>query len=52
VYDLLVTFRTKNGKFPERILFYRDGVSEGQYAQVMATEVAAVKEACRHVDGE
>ncbi|KAF9963509.1 Protein argonaute 10, partial [Mortierella alpina] len=50
VYDLLVAFRTKNGRIPDRILFYRDGVSEGQYAQIMATEVAAVKEACRHLD--
>ncbi|KAF9980022.1 Protein argonaute 10 [Mortierella antarctica] len=50
VYDLLNTFRAKNGRLPERILFYRDGVSEGQNAQVMATEVAAVKEACQLVN--
>ncbi|KAG0205476.1 Protein argonaute 10 [Mortierella sp. GBA30] len=50
VHDLLVAFRKQTNRFPDRILFYRDGVSEGQYAQVMATEVAAVKEACRHVN--
>lgn len=50
VHDLLVSFTDINKRRPERILFYRDGVSEGQYAEVMAKEVAAVKEACRHID--
>ncbi|KAG0320493.1 Eukaryotic translation initiation factor 2C [Podila horticola] len=50
VHDLLVSFTSINRRRPERILFYRDGVSEGQYAEVMTKEVAAVKEACRHID--
>ncbi|KAG0050114.1 Protein argonaute 12, partial [Gryganskiella cystojenkinii] len=33
------------GSKPERILFYRDGVSEGQFSEVMQTEVPALKEA-------
>ncbi|OAQ28263.1 Piwi-domain-containing protein [Linnemannia elongata AG-77] len=50
VYQLLVAFSEKNKTFPKRILFYRDGVSEGQYADVMKTEVSAVKEAVDHVN--
>ncbi|KAG0012896.1 Eukaryotic translation initiation factor 2C [Podila clonocystis] len=50
VHDLLVAFSYINKRRPEQILFYRDGVSEGQYAEVMTKEVAAVKEACRRID--
>src|ERR1043165_1721390 len=45
VIDLLKTFRNKNGKLPQRILFYRDGVSEGQFRKVMEEEVAAMRKA-------
>jgi eukaryotic translation initiation factor 2C len=48
VHQLLVSFQQKNKAFPQRILFYRDGVSEGQYAEVMQKEVAAVMEALEH----
>ncbi|KAK3836299.1 MAG: Piwi domain-containing protein [Linnemannia gamsii] len=50
VYQLLAAFAEKNRVWPKRILFYRDGVSEGQYAEVMRTEVSAVREACEHVN--
>ncbi|KAF9120015.1 Eukaryotic translation initiation factor 2C [Mortierella sp. 14UC] len=50
VYQLLVAFSEKNRVWPQRILFYRDGVSEGQYAEVTSTEVAAVREACDHLN--
>src|SRR3954454_18054102 len=45
VIDLLKAFRTKNGKLPQRILFYRDGVSEGQFRKVMNEEVSAMRKA-------
>ncbi|KAI8359267.1 Piwi domain-containing protein [Mortierella sp. GBAus27b] len=48
IFQLLSQFHEKNRVWPERILFYRDGVSEGQFAEVMQKEVAAVKEACEH----
>ncbi|KAF9089788.1 Protein argonaute 10 [Mortierella sp. AD031] len=50
VHNLLLAFSAKNRTFPARILFYRDGVSEGQYAEVMRTEVSAVREACEHLN--
>ncbi|KAG0057713.1 Protein argonaute 10 [Gryganskiella cystojenkinii] len=50
VYELLVAFHRQHKIYPARILFYRDGVSEGQYAEVLQTEVSAVKEACHHIN--
>lgn len=50
VYELVTAFVMRNGVRPKRILFYRDGVSDGQFAQVMRDEVQAVKDACRHMD--
>ena len=42
----LTTFLTLNKRLPERILFYRDGVSEGQYSQVLNEEVKSLKAGC------
>ncbi|KAF9427106.1 eukaryotic translation initiation factor 2C, 2 [Podila epigama] len=50
VYELIAAFAIRNKIRPSRILFYRDGVSDGQFAQVLEAEVAAVKEACHHMD--
>jgi len=32
---------------PTRLIFYRDGVSEGQFAQVLADELPKIRNACR-----
>ncbi|KAF9950945.1 eukaryotic translation initiation factor 2C, 2 [Mortierella alpina] len=50
VVELLKTFFQTCGQKPERILFYRDGVSEGQFAEVLRSEVASVRAACRSLD--
>ncbi|CAI2168374.1 8249_t:CDS:2 [Funneliformis geosporum] len=50
VKDMLKAFYKNCGRKPERILFYRDGVSEGQFAQVLEGEISAVKAACRDLD--
>lgn len=47
---LLVKFREGSKILPHRILFYRDGVSEGQFAQVLQCELSALKAACREID--
>ncbi|XP_065062835.1 protein argonaute-2-like isoform X2 [Rhopilema esculentum] len=46
IKELLNAFRNSTGHKPERIIMYRDGVSEGQFQQVLLHEVKAIREAC------
>lgn len=48
--SLIEQFRDSCKVLPHRILFYRDGVSEGQFAQVLQFELSALKAACREID--
>ena len=41
----------KNNRGPDKILIYRDGVSEGQYKQVLQDELGQIREACKEVYG-
>ncbi|CAB4425198.1 unnamed protein product [Rhizophagus irregularis] len=50
VKELLKTFYQTCERKPERILFYRDGVSEGQFSIVLNDEVKAIKAACKSLD--
>ena len=51
VRELLIEFYKANNKLkPAEIIFYRDGVSEGQFDQVLAHEVRAVQEACMKLE--
>ena len=49
VKEHLMNFRTATNYIPARIIFFRDGVGEGQFAQVAATEVKAIKDACHEL---
>lgn len=50
VKELLIQFyRTTHFK-PTRIIFYRDGVSEGQFSQVLSHELRAIREACMKLE--
>jgi eukaryotic translation initiation factor 2C len=44
--ERLLLYEKKNRRLPERIFVYRDGVSEGQFDQVVATELQQINEAC------
>uniref|UniRef100_A0A7R9VRT6 Piwi domain-containing protein n=2 Tax=Chlamydomonas euryale TaxID=1486919 RepID=A0A7R9VRT6_9CHLO len=47
VRDLLLQYYAANGKIkPKAILFYRDGVGEGQFDEVLGHEFMAIKAAC------
>ncbi|KAF9362098.1 hypothetical protein BGX34_006708 [Mortierella sp. NVP85] len=52
VTELLKTFYQTCGEKPERILFYRDGVSDGQFREVLDKEIASVRAACKVLDPE
>ena len=43
----LERWKEHNGAYPENILVYRDGVSEGQFEQVLDTELPQMKEALK-----
>ncbi|KAK7751964.1 hypothetical protein SLS62_006107 [Diatrype stigma] len=45
----LKLWEDKNKMLPENIVVYRDGVSEGQYKEVLDTEVSAIKDAFAEV---
>lgn len=46
VKELLIQFYRSTRFKPHRIIFYRDGVSEGQFQQVLTHELLAVRQAC------
>ncbi|RUS25667.1 ribonuclease H-like domain-containing protein [Jimgerdemannia flammicorona] len=48
--ELLNTFYQTSGKKPSGILFYRNGVSEGQFKEVVESEIKAVQAACASLD--
>ena len=50
VKELLKAFYQSCGQKPERILFYRDGVSEGQFQEVQNREVQQIRDACLTLD--
>ncbi|RKP18566.1 Piwi-domain-containing protein [Rozella allomycis CSF55] len=43
-------YQMTRGTKPERILCYRDGVSDGQFASVQNSELLAMKQACKELE--
>ncbi|RCV09086.1 hypothetical protein SETIT_1G378700v2 [Setaria italica] len=50
IRDLLISFKKSTGEKPQRIIFYRDGVSEGQFYQVLLYELHAIRKACASLE--
>ena len=50
VRELLMQFYRSTHFKPTRIIFYRDGVSEGQFMQVLLHELRAIREACMKLE--
>ncbi|KAF9910844.1 Protein argonaute 10 [Linnemannia zychae] len=48
--DLIASYKQIMKHHPQRILFYRDGVSESQFPEILRTEVKAIKIACQQID--
>ena len=45
IVNLLQTFKRKNNVFPQHIIVYRDGVSDGQFPIVLEKELPQIKNA-------
>ncbi|KAH9700183.1 protein argonaute 5 [Citrus sinensis] len=50
IRELLIAFRRSTNFKPHRIIFYRDGVSEGQFSQVLLHEMNAIRQACASLE--
>ncbi|XP_022710581.1 protein argonaute-2-like isoform X2 [Varroa jacobsoni] len=50
VKELLIQFYRSTRFKPNRIIFYRDGVSEGQFHQVLHHELIAIRSACLQLE--
>ncbi|WJX44066.1 argonaute 5 [Trifolium repens] len=50
IRELIISFYKSTGRKPERIIFYRDGVSEGQFNQVLLYEMDAIRKACVSIE--
>jgi eukaryotic translation initiation factor 2C len=54
-FSIKPTFGTnpkERAKLPKKIIYYRDGVSEGQYGKVVRDEVSAIRQAFEQVKKE
>ncbi|KRY38161.1 putative protein tag-76 [Trichinella spiralis] len=47
--ERLLEYLDVNGTAPKNIIVYRDGVSEGQFMQVLEEELSALRRACKSV---
>ncbi|KAL5960880.1 Protein argonaute-3, partial [Taenia solium] len=47
--DLLKTFGRRNNSLPDKVIVYRDGVSEGQFESVLRIELSAMQRACSNL---
>ena len=50
-YNLLSKFYQERRRHPEQIIYYRDGVSEGQFPAILNHELSAIRRACAKLKG-
>uniref|UniRef100_A0A336LXQ0 CSON004700 protein n=1 Tax=Culicoides sonorensis TaxID=179676 RepID=A0A336LXQ0_CULSO len=51
VEENLRIFKQKHNILPKHILYYRDGVSEGQFPEIKQIELQAIQRACQTIGG-
>lgn len=52
ITELVTIYKKNTNLFPSRILYFRDGVAEGQFAKVKELEVTAIKQAVAALSGK
>ncbi|KAG8185289.1 hypothetical protein JTE90_023898 [Oedothorax gibbosus] len=52
VVSLLKEFYIHTRQKPQKIIFYRDGVSDGQFKEVQKEEIKSIREACESLPGD
>ena len=52
VTELANIYKKNTNTYPARVMYFRDGVAEGQFAMVKTQEVTAIKEAIAHLSGK
>ena len=52
VTELANIYKKNTNTYPERVMYFRDGVAEGQFVKVKEVEVAAIKEAIARLSGK
>ncbi|RHZ51598.1 hypothetical protein Glove_476g15 [Diversispora epigaea] len=50
--ELLIEFKKRNQYLPDHIIFYRDGVAEGQFEKIMKGEVEVLKDSLQKFYGK
>ena len=50
VDSLLSKFHQKRQRYPDQIIYYRDGVSDGQFLAVLKHELSAIRRACAKIE--
>ncbi|KAJ3101876.1 hypothetical protein HDU97_000989 [Phlyctochytrium planicorne] len=50
--ELMDQFRSRSNRLPQRVIFYRDGVSEGQFGEVALQEVQSLKKFFRDIGAD
>jgi eukaryotic translation initiation factor 2C len=49
ICERINAFLNKNGCLPEKILVYRDGVSNGQFTEILREEMSGIRAGCAFV---
>jgi len=52
VTELTALYKKRTNVFPVRVLYFRDGVAEGQFGRIKEFEVAEIKEAIAGMSGK
>lgn len=50
VFKLLQKYKKKNGKPPQKLIFFRDGISDGQFKKVSKHELDQIRKACADIE--